>query len=100
MAVIRSAFWLGVAFLAIGPHANLAESATDLAQGAIGVGAAYAQDQIATIACEDLSCTGNKVLVSAGLDMAVQMAGSTAAPEVQPVLLDAPFPAPRTNLRD
>ncbi|MCB9993418.1 MAG: hypothetical protein H6873_07150 [Hyphomicrobiaceae bacterium] len=100
MAIIRSAFWLGIAFLAVGPHADLGSSATGLAQGALGVGTAYAKDQIAAIVCEDLSCATNVTLATAGLDVVQQMAAPEPSVVTGPAMLDAPYPAPRTTLRN
>lgn len=93
MKLVKSIFWLSVAFVAIGPQVNAVDSVDTLSRQAIEGGAGMVSGQLQQIECTTLECVGTKVVISSGLDMVTD-----ALPEQPPALDDSqivPFPLPR-----
>lgn len=107
MAILRSAFWLGVAFVAIGPNTDWGQNARSAAQSALGATTAVAQDQISAAECSNLVCTTQKVMVAHSLntlnEQVSEMIGANdnggariqSTQILQPIQILVPNPAPR-----
>lgn len=103
MAIFRSAFWLGVAFVAIGPNTDWGQNTRSAAQSALGATAAIAQDQVVAADCSDVLCHTQKVMVTHSIEtlhgQAAALIGANdnigAGVSVPATLAIAPNPAPR-----
>lgn len=67
MFLLRSAFWLSVAFVVIRPEMDIAQTATALSSEAAARGGQFVASQVDSIECTDLACFGGKAVVSAAL---------------------------------
>lgn len=96
MFLLRSAFWLTLAFLVIRPGigADVSDSAADLSRDAMVRGSQFVAEQIQAIECHEIQCWGGKALATAALQ---------ASPHVglpmhdQPTQLSVPLPRPRPD---
>ncbi len=89
--VIRSVFWLTVAFLVIRPGADLPDTGAMAAQ-AMAAGSQVVAAQIESIDCNSLTCLGGKAVVAASLQQT-----AAATPAVAPASsgIVPPIPRPR-----
>ena len=94
MFIVRSAFWLSVAFLVIKPEADLRHSAEAMANQALATGSQFVADQIGAIECDTIQCLGGKAIVAAALPP-IPPSGTPMheAPKDDPV----PHPRPRPD---
>lgn len=92
MLLLRSAFWLILAFVVMRPHMDFGSAASALKDEAVQHGRQIAAQSAAQIECTSLTCLGGKaVLIAAATgDTAEQRAGVPAA---QPA--DVPLPRRR-----
>ena len=67
MFLVRSAFWLTVAFLVIKPGVDLERAAQDLSDQALSAGRQVVAEAIAADACTSLTCIGGKAMLSAAI---------------------------------
>jgi hypothetical protein len=67
MFLLRSAFWLTVAFVVIRPEFDVAQTATALSNEAVARGGQFVAGQVEAIECDNLACLGGKAVVSAAL---------------------------------
>ena len=95
MFLLRSAFWLTVAFIALAPHGvDLRGAAGEMSADALAAGQRLIVGQILSADCHTLQCTGGKAILTA-------VAG-TASPSVDTTMQDSsnapvPFPRPRPD---
>ncbi len=91
--VVRSVFWLTVAYLVIKPGADLPDAQTVAVQ-ALAAGKQVVAEQVSTIQCSSLECIGGKAVAAAVLQPS-PTAGVPmhAAPAGDPV----PYPRPRPD---
>lgn len=94
MFIVRSAFWLSVAFLVIKPEADLRDSAEAMANQALASGSQFVADQIDAIECDSIQCFGGKAIVAAALPP-IPPAGTPI--HVTPVTDPVPYPRPRPD---
>ncbi|WP_297111788.1 hypothetical protein [uncultured Devosia sp.] len=93
MFLLRSAFWLTLAFLVIRPSIDGADGAV-LANQAMARGSQFVAAQIDAIECTEIQCLGGKALASAAL----RTNPLTDAPmHVAPVANPVPLPRPRPD---
>ena len=87
--LLRSAFWLGVAFIAIHPDADYAGLARETGTRAVAMGQQLVIEQVIAQSCLQFSCA-----VAAPLAIAATAPIST--PSVGPPMQDSPtfYPAP------
>lgn len=86
--IIRSAFWLIVAFLVIRPGFDINAAAGTLTDKAMQAGQQAIATQIEKTECDTLQCAGGKALLAAAL-------ANPAATSVTPVHeIATPSPAP------
>ncbi|MCS6759329.1 MAG: hypothetical protein MO852_10310 [Candidatus Devosia euplotis] len=64
--VVRSVFWLTVAFMVIHPGVDLPDART-LAAQTVAAGSQAVSEQIVSIECADLGCAGGKEALAAAL---------------------------------
>lgn len=92
MFILRSAFWLTLAFVVIRPEVDVAQTAGALSSEALARGSQFVASQVDAIECNDLTCFGGKAVVSAVL----QPAASPNPPmHVLTGPESIPFPLPR-----
>ena len=96
MFLLRSAFWLTLAFLVIRPGMgeDLSNSAGQLSRDAMARGSQFVAEQIEAIECSDIQCFGGKALATAALQ-ATPLAG--APMHGSPANLPGPLPRPRPD---
>ena len=94
MFLLRSAFWLTVAFVVIRPEVDVRASAGSVANEALARGSQFVANQIEAIECDSLHCLGGKAIVAAALP-AIPPSGTPmhVAPQDNPV----PYPRPRPD---
>jgi hypothetical protein len=94
MFIVRSAFWLGLAFVLMAPKGmDFGAAATDLSQQAMAAGQQLIVSQIANTNCDTIECLGGKAVIATVL---------TEIPSVDPSMQDSsnspvPFPRPRPD---
>ncbi len=96
MFLIRSAFWLTIAFLVIRPGADMdvRDSAATLSGNAMAYGSQFIAEQIEAIECDNFSCIGGKAVASAVL----QTSSTAAYPMHRPAAgISVPLPRPRPD---
>lgn len=87
MFLVRSAFWLTVAFLVIKPGIDLDKAAGDLSNQAISAGRQMITERIVAQECDSLACVGGKAVIAAAIAESAPPAPATA-----PVPLPRPRP--------
>lgn len=91
MFIVRSAFWLAVAYMLIKPGVDFDPTAADRAMAA---GQQVIVQQIAAIECDSLQCVGGKAMLAA----AIPNPPSIGKPmHVPPMVQDVPYPRPRLH---
>ena len=99
MFLLRSAFWLTLAFLVIKPEMDVRESASALSAQAMAQGSQFIASQIEQIECTDLTCIGGKAIAAAALKPAgpAEQLSAQAVDDMQtsPAAPPVPFPRPR-----
>jgi hypothetical protein len=94
MFLLRSAFWLTLAFVVIRPDVDMADSAARLSSDAMLAGSQFVAAQIESIDCTELHCLGGKAMASAALNSLPPVGTPMhAAPMDSPV----PYPRPRPD---
>ena len=94
MFLLRSAFWLTLAFLVIRPDFDVADNATRFSSEAMERGSQFVAAQIDAIECSDISCFGGKAIVSAALQSVPQ---ADAPMHVLAPDNSVPLPRPRPD---
>lgn len=94
MFLLRSAFWLTVAFVVIRPEVDVRASAGSVANEALARGSQFVANQIEAIECDSLQCVGGKAIAAAALPT-IPPSGTPmhVAPQDNPV----PYPRPRPD---
>jgi hypothetical protein len=91
--VVRSAFWLTVAFMVIKPGFDMAEAQAMSAE-AMAAGQRAVVEQVQAIECDSFQCIGGKAVISAAL----QASPSVGTPmHESPAKGPAPVPRPRPD---
>jgi hypothetical protein len=91
--VIRSVFWLTVAYLVIRPGADLPDTGAMAAQ-AMANGSQVVAAQIQAMPCDSLQCVGGKAVLAATLQ---QSAAASTVKAPVPADKIAPIPRPRPD---
>lgn len=91
MFVLRSAFWLTVAFIAIAPKdVDLGATAGDYSARAMAAGQQLVASQVLAAECSTVECIGTKAIVAAVLPKTPSVDTS-----MQDSSINAPVPFPR-----
>lgn len=92
MFLLRSAFWLGLAFMVMMPHdTDLGASAGALSAKAMAAGEKLIVEQIGQVPCTSITCAGSQAMLAA----LITSTSSAGTPMHQtPVTID-PIPVPR-----
>ena len=94
MFLLRSAFWLTVAFVVIAPKdVDLGARANDYSAQAIAAGQQVIVSQILSNDCHTLECIGTKAVAAAVLSELPSTDSSMQDSSIDPV----PFPRPRPD---
>ena len=93
MFLLRSAFWLTVAFLVIAPKdVDLGARATDLSSQALAAGQQVIVSQILAADCASVECFGAKAVVAAALPEVPSVESPMQDSSKDPVPLPRPRP--------
>lgn len=92
--LLRSAFWLTVAFVVIRPGFDVREAAATASHEAMTRGSQMVAEQIGSIQCDSLQCLGGKALAQAALSP-LPHAGDPM--HAQPATGSVPLPRPRPD---
>jgi hypothetical protein len=93
MFIVRSAFWLTVAFIAIGPKdVDLGAAAGTLSTQAMAAGQRLIVSHILEADCKTLECMGGKVVIAAALPELPSSDPSMQDSSLNPVPLPRPRP--------
>ncbi len=91
--VVRSVFWLTVAYMVIRPGVELPDGQA-LAAQALAAGSQVVSQQVDKVECADLVCLGGKTVIAAAL----QSSPSVGTPmHESPTTSLAPIPRPRPD---
>ena len=94
MFLVRSAFWLTVAFIAIGPKdVDLGKAAGDLSARAVAAGAELVVSHTLSTDCASLECAGSMAILAAVRNGNPSSDSSMQDSSHNPV----PFPRPRPD---
>lgn len=94
MLLVRSIFWLTLAYIVIKPGVDLANTASTLSSQAVSAGTRVVAEQVENIECETLQCLGGKAVLSA----AMQSSPAIGTPMHEtPIASPVPFPRPRPD---
>jgi hypothetical protein len=94
MFIVRSAFWLGVAFILMAPKdMDFGAAATDLSQQAMAAGQQLLVRQMIQADCTNIECRDGKAAIATV---------PTKVPSIDPSMQDSstspvPFPRPRPD---
>ncbi|MEQ8600871.1 MAG: hypothetical protein RLP98_13195 [Devosia sp.] len=94
MFLLRSVFWLTLAFLVIRPGVDVGDAAANLSGEAMARGSQFVAAQIDAIECSEIQCLGGKAIAAAALQ-STQLAG--APMHALPALNAVPMPRPRPD---
>ena len=94
MFLLRSAFWLTLAFVLIRPEIDIRDTATTISGEAIAQGSQFISEQLGDIECTDLACHGGKALAVAALQSATVAGDPMQTLPATPVV---PLPRPRPD---
>lgn len=92
-AVVRSVFWLGLAYMVIRPGVDLPDAGA-LSARAMAAGTQVVAEQVSNIECDSLQCVGGKAVIAAAL----QSSPSVGLPMHEtPTVSPVPYPRPRPD---
>ena len=91
MFLLRSVFWLALAFAIIRPEVDMRDAATSLSGEAMSRGSQFVAQQIEAIDCETLQCHGGKAVAVAAISAPVVASAPIATPPT------IPLPRPRPD---
>jgi hypothetical protein len=92
--LIRSVFWLSVAFIAMGPkNVDFGAAASDLSNQAMAAGQQLIAEQILNTECNFIECLGGKAVLATVLTSVPSVDSSMQDSSNSPV----PFPRPRPD---
>lgn len=94
MFLLRSVFWLAVAFMVIRPEVDMRQTAAVLSNEAMARGSQFVAAQIDAIDCDSFTCAGGKALASAALTSSPR---AGAPMHDQPASGAVPLPRPRPH---
>lgn len=94
MFLLRSAFWLTIAFLVIRPGVDMGEAASTLSTEAMARGSQFVARQIEAIECDSLHCIGGKAMATAALETTLPAGHPMHA---LPADGSVPYPRPRPD---
>lgn len=97
-AVVRSVFWLALAYMVIKPGVDLPD-ANALSAQAMAAGSRVIAEQISTIECDSFQCAGGKALAAHTLDTITPHPSPPVATPMheQATANLAPVPRPRPD---
>ena len=67
MFLLRSVFWLILAFLVMRPGVDVTGAAASISEDAMARGSQFVAAQISGIECQDIQCLGGKAIAAAAL---------------------------------
>lgn len=94
MFLLRSVFWLTLAFLVIRPGVDVGDAAANFSGEAMARGSQFVAAQIDAIECNEIQCLGGKAIAAAALQ-STQLAGTPM--HALPALNAVPMPRPRPD---
>ena len=83
MILIRSTFWLVIAFMIIGPRVDMTASISDLSKNASQEARNFVEQQTDIITCKSFDCIGTRIVLSAGAQAVSKFTSPPPLPENQ-----------------
>ena len=93
MFLLRSAFWLIIAFMVMRPGFDVESAVASMQVQAMEAGKAVIAEQILTPHCDDLQCAGRNALLAGALSSSLSIDPPMQDSSNSPV----PFPRPRPD---
>ncbi|GEM_PF-488482 len=103
MFLLRSTFWLTVAYIALVPQLDISRSMTDVSAQALNAGQQIISGRIDATQCSTLDCMGAKMVFTAGLNSLSPQQNPVAEilnEASTPLASSVPFPLPRLSRPD
>ncbi|HEV7344819.1 MAG TPA: hypothetical protein VGN60_04205 [Devosia sp.] len=91
--IVRSVFWLTVAYMVIKPGVDFAD-AQSMSARAVTAGQQVVAEQVMALECDSLQCVGGKAMVAAALQTSPPVGTPMHA---SPTTATAPVPRPRPH---
>lgn len=97
MFLLRSAFWLCLAYMVIKPGVDLASMGSDLSRTAVAAGRDVVAHGVEQVTCTSIQCIGGKALLSGVLGAPGQPPSPVqiSEPSTAPLAGSVPLPRPR-----
>lgn len=95
MSLLRSIFWLSVAFVVIGPQIDYSASISAGSEAAILTSQQFVSSQTDITNCSSIECVGGKIALSAGVQTVSELAQSMTHLSSASTPLVIPIPRPR-----
>ena len=95
--LLRSAFWLCLAYMVIKPGADLAQMGADVSTTALAAGRDVVAAGVEQITCDTLQCLGGKAVLGGALAATAPTAPVVTPPAPQHANA-VPLPRPRPSL--
>lgn len=93
MFLLRSVFWLLLAYIVIRPGMDFDPHAA--ANQAVAAGQQLVSEQVDAIQCENLQCLGGKAVLASVLPSPPQAPPAGPTMQDKPTTKDVPYPMPR-----
>src|ERR1700712_5519483 len=93
MFLVRSVFWLLVAYMVIRPGMDFDPHAA--ANQAVTAGQKLVAEQVDAIQCDSLQCVGGKAVLASVLPSLSHSPSVGPTMQEQPTIKDVPYPMPR-----
>ena len=92
MFLVRSVFWLAVAYMVIRPGVDFDPQA--LTGQAVAAGQQVVAERVDAIVCDSLQCLGGKAVLAAAIPLSPSVG---QAMQDSPTARDVPYPRPRLD---
>ncbi len=100
MFLLKSTFWLAVAYFALAPQFDMSRSVADVSSQALNAGKQLVSERVDATQCSTLDCVGAKLVITASLNSLSQDLNSqegVAHGAAAPIDLLVPVPLPRLS---
>ena len=100
MFLLRSTFWLAVAYFALVPQFDISRSVADVSSQALSAGQQLVSERLDATQCSTLDCMGAKLVITASLNSLskdLNPAEGVVHGTATPVDFPVPVPLPRLS---
>ena len=99
MPLLRSIFWLSLAFMVIGPRIDYSNVMSDVSNNALNSGQQFLSEQTDISKCASIECIGSKVIISSSVQVVNDMAQNLSFSGADAPSLISPIPHARLMRR-